>query len=304
MITYIPEDHSAVWLDTTPEVAPFGLLQALLRNQKVLVIPENGIPIVMTTPESLPFPAEETVEVKSKLSADGTLTASFDISARGDDEVILKSVFHATAPSEWTQVAQNMARGMGYAGTVTSVAVDNPANTEAPFHYSYAYERKTFSDWENRRISPPIPPFGFESNAELETVTEPFFLGALGKSVYRATVQLPDGYSADIPNDLRLQTSFLDYNASYSVNQGVLSAERVVIRKKSKIAVSEWEEYRKFVKAVTADENQFIQLVRSSGRVVVTRDSEEASRLIQEASQAIQDKQTTKRETCSRKPSS
>lgn len=291
VITYIPEDHSAVWLDTTPEVAPFGLLQAVLRDQKVLVIPENGIPTVMTTPDSLPFPAEATMEVKSKLSADGTLTASFDISARGDDEVILKSVFHATAPAQWRELAQNMARAMGYEGTVTGVAVDNPANTEAPFHYTYAYQRKTFSDWENRRISPPIPPLGIEPSAESETVTEPFFLGALGKSVYRATVQLPEGYSAEIPNDLKLQTNFADYNASYSVNQGLLSAERTLTRKKSKVAVGEWEEYRKFVKAVTADENQFIQLVRSSGRVVVTRASEEAGHLIQAASQAIQDKQ-------------
>jgi tetratricopeptide (TPR) repeat protein len=119
-------------------------------------------------------------------------------------------------------------------------------------------------------------------------------LGGLGKIDYRATVELPDGYSADIPNDLKLQTNFADYNASYSVSKGVLSAERIVIRKKSKVAVGEWEEYRKFVKAVTADENQFIQLVRSGGRVVVNRESEEASRLIQEASQAIQDKQIDK----------
>jgi hypothetical protein len=147
VITYIPEDQSAVWLDTTPEVAPFGLLQAVLRDQKVLVIPENGVPAVMTTPDSLPFPADETVDVKSKLDTDGTLTAHFDISARGDGEVILKSVFHATAPGQWTQLAQNLAGAMGYAGTVTSVAVDNPANTETPFHYSYAYERKTYAVW-------------------------------------------------------------------------------------------------------------------------------------------------------------
>jgi len=100
VITYIPEDGSVVWLDTTPEVAPFGLLQAVLRDQQVLVIPDNGIPKVMTTPDSLPFPADEIVDVKSKLSADGALTARFDISVRGDDEVALKSVFHATAPAQ------------------------------------------------------------------------------------------------------------------------------------------------------------------------------------------------------------
>jgi hypothetical protein len=55
---------------------------------------------------------------------------------------------------------------------------------------------------------------------------EPFPLGGLGKIDYRATVELPDGYSADIPNDLKLQTNFADYSASYSVSKGVLSAER------------------------------------------------------------------------------
>lgn len=291
VITYIPEDQSAVWLDTTPEVAPFGLLQAVLREQRVLVIPESRAPVVMTTPEGLPFPADETVDVKSKLNAEGTLIARFDISARGDGEVIMKSIFHATAPAQWTQLAQNMARAMGYAGTVSSVAVDNPANTEAPFHYAFSYERKTYSDWENQRITPPIPPLGIESSAELEPPREPLFLGALGRVNYRATVQLPEGFSVAIPSDVKLQTGFADYSASYSADHGVLSAERVFIRKKAKLPVSDWEEFRKFVKAVTADEGHFIQLVRANPRNPVTRDDQEAGRLIRAASEAIQKRQ-------------
>ena len=56
LITYIPGSQSALWLDTTPEVAPFGVLETVLQDQKALVIPESGAPILMTTPDSLPFP--------------------------------------------------------------------------------------------------------------------------------------------------------------------------------------------------------------------------------------------------------
>ena len=288
VITYIPGNAAATWLDTTPEVAPYGLLQPILRDKKALVIPDNGTASIMTTPDTLPFQADMTVDVKAKLNSEGTLAGHFEITARGDEEVALKSAFHATAPAQWTQLAQNLAQAMGYAGTVSSVAVDNPLNAAAPFHYTYSYERKTYADWGNRRITVPIPPIGIEGGAEMEKPTEAIPLGAIGKLTYRGAVELPEGYSVALPADVKLTTDFADYNASYSVDQGILKGERVLIRKKSKIPVNNWEEYRTFAKAVLDDEDQFIQLARSGGRVTVTRDNEAAGEWVQKAAQALQ----------------
>ena len=76
----------------------------------------------------------------------------------GRIQVVLRSLFHATLAAQWTQLAQRMLPAMGFGGAASAVAVDNPTNTEAPFHYSFDYQRKPFSDWENLRFAVPVPP--------------------------------------------------------------------------------------------------------------------------------------------------
>jgi len=135
LVTYIPQSQAALWLDTTPEVAPFGMLLFPLRDHSALVVPDGSTAVLRTTPVNPPFASDESFEVKSKLSADGTLEGHFEISARGDNEVLLKSIFHAIAPAQWTVLAQRLANATGFAGTVGDVAVDNPTDINKPLHY-------------------------------------------------------------------------------------------------------------------------------------------------------------------------
>jgi len=290
VITFIPEGKSGTWLDTTAEVAPYGWLAPSVRDRQALVIPENGAPSLMVTAKESPFPADTEIVMESKLSVDGTLTGHFDLSSRGDEEVVLRSLFHQTAAAQWTTLAQGIAASMGYGGTVRGLDADSPTGLDQPFHYSYNYDRKNYSDWPNRRITPPIPPFGLIPSQEADRPSEPVDFGARGQSVNRATVELPNGYSAELPGDVKLRTEFADYSASYLLDKGVLSAERVLVVKSSKLAVSQWDAYKEFAKAVVADESGYIQLVRAGAVSGAgnTRDVPEAAELVQRAWQAIQ----------------
>lgn len=261
VVTYIPQNQSALWLDTTPEVAPFGMLLPPLRDHSALVIPGKGVTFLRITPANPPFPSDESYEVKAKLSADGTLDGHFEISARGDGEVLLKSLFHAVAPAQWTALAQRIANVTGFAGTVQDVVVDNPTDIGNPLHYSYNYTRKGYSDWENRRITAPLPPFGLESVPDSEQPVEPVVFGGIGKVTFRATIALPAGYSADLPKGANVQTEFADYLATYSITDGVLTIQRSLLRKRPTIPIAQWSQYQQFAKGVVADEFRFIQLV-------------------------------------------
>jgi hypothetical protein len=212
-----------------------------------------------------------------------------DITERGDEEVILRGLFHETAPAQWTILAQNIAASMGYAGTVSELDVDNSTTLEAPIHYSYSYERKNYPDWPNRRITPPIPPIGLISFDDEDKPSEPVFFGAPGRELSRATVELPDGYSAELPSDVKLQTEFAGHTASYSLEKGVLSAERVLVIKASKLAVNQWDAYKEFAKAVVADEGQYIQLVRAGAvaGMATARDVPEAAAFVDRAVEAL-----------------
>jgi hypothetical protein len=50
VITVLPNEGNYVWLDSTPEIAPFGLLEPFLRDHQALVIPSTGPARVMTAP--------------------------------------------------------------------------------------------------------------------------------------------------------------------------------------------------------------------------------------------------------------
>ncbi len=290
VITVIPKRGEYVWLDTTAEVAPYGLLEQTLRDQKALVIPGDGPPVLMSTPADPPFQASSAVEVQSTLSADGTLKAHFDVALHGDDELLARSAFHQIPPAQWQELVQLMIRSLGFAGTVSNVEVGSPEKLDAPFHYSYDYLRTSYSDWSNRRITPPlffIPlPFG-EGD---EKPVEPIAMGAPGKLIYRATVRLPKDFAADIPENTKTQTDFAEYSSTYAVVDNVLSAERQMIVKKSKVPVSAWNEYLKFAKKVTGDQEESIQLAASNGasKALVVRNDPEAEALIQQAGQSLQ----------------
>ncbi len=292
VITVIRQDNGFVWLDTTPEVAPYGLLQQSLRDEKALLIPDNGPAVLLTTPADPPFPNSETVDAQGTLTADGTLKARFNVTSRGDDELILRSVFHQTAPVQWQELVQNLMRSQGFVGTVSNVDVDNPQNLDKPFHYAYDYVRTNYSDWPNRRIGAPLFPIGLPSSDSQEKPVEPILMGSPGQVTYRATVHLPKDFSAEIPDGTNVQSDFLGYSSNYAIIDGVLSAKREIVIKKSKVPVSAWGEYQKFAKNVVDDQNQVIQLAASTGptKTVVVQNNPEAETLVEQAFQSLQRK--------------
>ena len=72
-----------------------------------------------------------------------------------------------------------MSYALGYSGIVSDVNASNPINTAAPFSFSYKYDRKDYSEWVNKRITPPLPPLGLPwLNDEHERSGEPVELDA------------------------------------------------------------------------------------------------------------------------------
>jgi tetratricopeptide (TPR) repeat protein/transglutaminase-like putative cysteine protease len=261
VITVVPRGNSLIWLDSTPEVAPFGLLLSNLRDKEALVIPTNRQPTLMKTPQEPPFESYQSFDVKGKISTRGTFTGHVSRSARGDVEVLLRLGFRSASPAEWKQLVQNISYASGFGGEVDNVQVSSPEATELPFQFSYDYTRKNYSDWQDQRFTPPMPPLGIEAAKDDEKKpSEPLFLGAQGHIVYRAHMELPSGYSLTPPEKTDLATDYAEYHARYSFQNGSLDAERRFIIKKDVVPLAEWDGYLKFRKAVADEEGTWIDI--------------------------------------------
>ena len=265
VITVVPSGDNFIWLDTTPEVAPYQLLMPQLRNQQALVIPVNKPAMLMTTPAIPPEPQEQRFTVAGKLDDSGTFTGHFDASFRGDGEISFRMAFRQLSESQWKEGVQRLSYALGFAGEVSNVVVSKPDETDKPITMSYDYVRKNYSDWENHQFTPPIPPMGIEQSKDEKKPREPILLGAPGEIVYESKITLPPSYSIDAPMGADLVENYAEYHSSAKVENGVLTTKRRLVIKKTEVPLDRWESYRDFGKAVSDDEFKYIVLHGNGG---------------------------------------
>jgi len=276
VITVVPRGTNYLWLDTTSELAPLAYLLPQLRDKQALVIPSDRPPVWVTVPADPPFQGSSAFKAQGKLSDAGVLDAHFEQSLRNDFEIVLRTVFRRVPQSQWKDLVQQLSFGAGFGGTVSEVVASSPEATESAFHFTYDYNRKDYSDWENRRITPPFPPMLMPSLRDNQTsFGSPVWLGSPGESDLEATIQMPDGYRPELPGALDVTRDFAEYHSSYELKKGVLTAKRRLIVKLREVPVSEFEEYKSFRKALEDEQNRHVVLISQDSSSAL--DSEAAS---------------------------
>src|ERR1700688_1383493 len=135
VITMLPTGKEEVWMDTTSEVAPFRLLAYSLRSKLALVIPVEGSPHLEDTPSDTPMPDSEISQVEGKINEIGKLEVHVHYAFRGDEELMLRSIFRRVPESQWQRVVESVNAGMG--GEVTHLKISDPAATREPSTMAY-----------------------------------------------------------------------------------------------------------------------------------------------------------------------
>ena len=261
LISVVPQGKTLLWLDTTPEVAPPGLLLGSLRDKQALVMPATGPAVLMTTPAQPPYPSLQNVSTEGKLSSEGVLTMHFEETTRGDAEVLYRLGFRNTPVAQWKDLGQRISNASGFGGDVSNVTASVPEEIDQPFRFAYDYTRKDFSDWSNHRIGAPLPWFGIESAAtEEEKPEEPVKLGALGDVFYQSKITLPAGLAPKYSDQKDISEDFADYHATYEIDDGVMTVTRRLTIKKSEVPLASWETYKKFCKVLTEERDRYIDL--------------------------------------------
>jgi tetratricopeptide (TPR) repeat protein len=293
LITVVPLAKQYLWLDTTPEVAPYGMLLSPLRDKQALVMPASGAAFLIKTPANPPFAAVDHQDMRGVLSNVGTFKAHGELTLRGDNEVIYREVFHLSARSKWQDVMQAISYRLGFGGEVSNVQVDDPDATRKPFHISWDYERKKYGDWENRQITPPTGGIAINYINEDKKPKSPIQVGQVGTTLYTAEMELPAGSGMDTPADVDLKTAFAEYHARYSFANGQFRCERRTVVLKREVPIADWEAYVSFEKQIKDDYNHMISISGAEAQPPANSasDNPEAADLILKALDDFQSQQ-------------
>jgi tetratricopeptide (TPR) repeat protein len=262
VITLLPLGKEQVWMDTTSEVAPFRLLAYSLRKKQALVIPPSEpssavAPHLEETPADTPMPDTEVSNIDGKINEIGKLEAHVHYEFRGDEELLLRSVFRRVPQANWQRVVENVNAGLG--GDISNLKVSDPAATREPFTMSYDVSKVNFLDWSKKKTEIVLPLVQFNlpdvdgNDRDSEADAEPLKLGPRAEYSYRIKLELPAKYTAHLPLAFSLKRDYAEYTASYTVDGGVFAAGRKLILRQDELPVTRAADYESFRRAVSAD---------------------------------------------------
>jgi hypothetical protein len=269
------ENKRVVLLDPALEVAPFGMIPSNLRGKRVLYLNRPPFPAVkdvlfstwMPTPQEVPFPSFQRVNISAALTDDCKLTAKVHYSMRGENELLLRVAFHQAPKEKWKDLAQLLSLSDGFRGKVTSVTASDHYATKEPFTVEYELTQPKFVDWSKKPVRIPalLPQLGLPdppAKPSAGAASSPIELGTPLEVETRATLRLPPGTSAQTPTGTSVQRDYATYTSQYSAKGPAITASRHINFLLREIPSDRAADYNAFLRAVQNDEAQDFTLDR------------------------------------------
>ncbi len=249
-----------IWMDTTPEVAPFGLLPRNLRKKQAVLVSADTSAGLVETPVNPAIESFQHFDLEGKVNELGTMDARIVVKARGDSELFLRNLFRRTPPEKWKELAQAVSYASGFAGDVSEVDVDPPEATDKPFVFRYRYLRKSYLDLSSSKADRtlPFPNMGLlDAEKSKPSLREKEFdiAGPL-EMAYRVKIQFPPGFAVKAPIPIKVSRDYAEYVSNYEVQGSVLTAERRLVLRARDLPGSRRADYTAFRRAVNQDDNQ------------------------------------------------
>src|SRR5579872_868768 len=255
-ILAVTAGKDVLWMDPSSDVLPFRMLLPNLRGKQALIASAAAAPHFAETPQALPFPSKQTVEITGRVGSLGRLVARIRYTLRGDNEVALRMAFHRAPEAQWKQVTQTMATLDGLQGEVTDAKPSVPTATRDPFTLDFILVNENFLDWSQAKtlLALPLPTFGMpdppENSAQSVVLGNPLDVTA------KLTLTLPVNDSAQMPVGAGVTRDYAAYRSSYSAQEHVVTAERTLRFLQREVASSRRADYLAFQHAVESDESQ------------------------------------------------
>ena len=284
LITHLTLDGKPVWLDTTAEVAPFGMLTIATRDKQALVIPNTAVATILRTPVDPLVPDSSTMDATGSLDANGVSTSHIVLAFHGDGEIAARSLFRQISPAQLDQTVQVFSSTIGFTGTVTNPDTSRPTDTSQPFKLAYDYKREKAGDWDHLKTIPQVMPVVLPRVTDIDPPVHAIQLGIPRIDDSKSAMKLPDGWTAVLPAEVHVKCAYAAYDMTYRFDNGTVYAERRVEILAKKVPVSDWQAYKAWVDKVNPGHEPYIQLVTATA-AAAAKSSEQRTPQIEDAPQ-------------------
>jgi transglutaminase-like putative cysteine protease/tetratricopeptide (TPR) repeat protein len=267
------------WLDTTPEVTPFGLILYQLRNKQAVVASEDSEGGLNRTPADSPIKTFMHFTLDGTFSEFGALDATLEVTAQGDRDWPMRARFRRFSQAQWKDFVKVLSAGWGLPGDVDDVQLDPIEDTSKPFHLKYHLHQDRYFVVPATSVNfRPIPPLGMPAIRASEKSTEPLDIGPAGEMDYKVRLQFPTNYTVRIPTPVKMSRDYGDYSSTYSQSKGILEGERKLVVKTDELAAARRADYESFRNATQSDQDQVLSctILTPSGQGAETAGSKMA----------------------------
>jgi transglutaminase-like putative cysteine protease/tetratricopeptide (TPR) repeat protein len=239
VITAARIEKDLTFLDSTAEVAPFGLILSQLRDKQALLVAEGAEGGLHKTPPSSPVKNSMSYSLDGTLGEAGALDATVELSATGDTAVPLRSMLRSTSQADWQRIADSLSLAEGGQGEVTKFEVVALDDAYQPLRIRYKYHRDSYvrvpSTDENFF---PFPQLAWPAIAKKTKTGEPLNVGPAMEVHHKLHLQFASNYTLTAPQEIRMSRDYGEFSSSYRIANHVLDAERTLILKVDQVPAS------------------------------------------------------------------
>ncbi len=251
------------WLDTTPEVTPFGLILYQLRNKLAVLASDDNEGGLQRTPADSPIKTFMHFTLDGKFSEFGALDATLEVTAQGDRDWPMRTSFRRFSQAQWKDFVKALSASWGLPGDVDNVQLDPIEDTSKPFHLKYHLHQDQYFVVPAASVNfRPIPPLGMPAIRASEENTEPLAIGPTGEMDYRVRLQFPSNYTVHAPTPVKMSRDYGDYSSTYSLsvskNGETLEGERKLNVKMNQLGAARRADYDSFRNATQSDQDQLL----------------------------------------------
>jgi len=249
--------------DATDEYTPVGDLPDYLQGSNALLIAGDNGGLIEMPVTSSDFNAWNR-ETEVTLTGEGNITGVIRERTTGQEARLARDRFRTLSPSDFNQMIE---RWLTNGATAAKISKLSPKDkqADAAFDMDVEFSAPGYGQLMQNRLLVFKPTVASRSNSVYLTEKTRKYPVVLDSSSFNENVifNLPQGFAVDeLPDPVKLETSFGRYSTSYDVKDGKLLFKRSLTMNRGTVAVDKYNDVRNFFYKIRDAEQAPVVLVR------------------------------------------